>query len=161
MRIGWYPRALRGLFLQRPSVGQLMDLCEENYRYLLRLAPDVRTLQGRYLSRRQGTMDLHLEVLEQTPYTTLLQLTYHFSQEYGSRPDPAAKLRVYHDSGQAEVLELRQRILPLNRGREHPTLDQKWKVNLFLSKWLSYCVGQGHRFSGFGLPMGQPDRWSA
>ena len=130
-----------------------MDLCEENYCQLLRLAPDIRTLKGRYLSRQEGAMDLHLEVLEQTPYTTLLQLTYHFSRECGSHPDPAARLRIYHDSGQAEVLELRQRILPLNRGWEHPTLDQKWKVNFFLSKWLSYCVGQGHRFSGLGCSL--------
>ncbi len=124
-----------------------MDLCEENYRHLLRLAPELRTLDGIFLSRLQGAMDLYLEILEQTPYTTLLHLTYFFAREDGQLPDPDATLRVYHDSAQAEILELRQKALPLNRGVEHPTLNQKWKVNLFLSKWLSYCVRQGHRFS--------------
>ncbi len=124
-----------------------MDLCEENYRHLLRLAPELRTLDGIFLSRLEGAMDLYLEILEQTPYTTLLHLTYFFAHEDGQLPDPDATLRVYHDSAQAEILELRQKALPLNRGVEHPTLNQKWKVNLFLSKWLSYCVRQGHLFT--------------
>ena len=25
-------------------------------------------------------------------------------------------------------------------------LIQKWRINLFLSKWLAYCVQQGHQF---------------
>ena len=91
-------------------------------------------------------MDLHLRVLEQTPYTTLIHLTYYFDHEQGQKPDPDAQVRIYHDSGQAEVIELRQSSLPLNTGLEHPTLEQKWKVNLFLSKWLSYSVLQGHGF---------------
>ena len=39
-----------------------------------------------------------------------------------------------------------QHALPLNGGKEPATLVQKWRVNLFLSKWLNYCVEQGHRF---------------
>lgn len=91
-------------------------------------------------------MDLYLDVIEQTPYTTLIHLTYYFDHDQGQEPDPDARVRIYHDSGQAEVIELRQSSLPLNTGLEHPTLEQKWKANLFLSKWLSYCVRQGHAF---------------
>jgi hypothetical protein len=29
---------------------------------------------------------------------------------------------------------------------DHPALDAKWRVNVFLSKWLAYCVTQGYRF---------------
>jgi uncharacterized protein YqiB (DUF1249 family) len=123
-----------------------MDLCDENYHHLLRLAPDVRSLEGCYLSRLEGAMDLYLEILEQTPYTSLIHLTYFFAHESGQQPDPDATLRLYHDSAQVEVLELRQNALPLGAGREWPTLAQKWRANLFLSKWLYYCVGQGHRF---------------
>jgi uncharacterized protein YqiB (DUF1249 family) len=124
-----------------------MELCEENYHHLLRLAPELRAMEGSFHSRLDGTMDLSLEILEQTPYTTLVHLTYFFAHESGQLPDPDATLRVYHDSCQAEILELRQKALPLNRGVEHPTLDQKWKANLFLSKWLCYCAQQGHRFN--------------
>jgi uncharacterized protein YqiB (DUF1249 family) len=143
----WYPWPLRSLVDGRPSVGRLMELCEENYHHLQRLAPELRMMEGNFLSRLNGAMDLSLEILEQTPYTTLVHLTYFFAHEDGQLPDPDAMLRVYHDSCQAEILELRQKALPLNRGEEHPTLDQKWKANLFLSKWLCYCVQQGHRFS--------------
>jgi uncharacterized protein YqiB (DUF1249 family) len=125
-----------------------MDLCEENYLYLLRLAPELRSLEGRFLSRRREVaMDLHLEILEQTPYTTLLHLTYYFSQGAGGQPDPDARLRVYHDSGQAEVVDLRQRQFLLNNSDCRSTLEQKWKTSLFLSKWLSYCLRQGHGFN--------------
>ncbi len=123
-----------------------MDLCEENYRYMTMLAPGLSSIEGRLLSRVENSMDLYLEILEQTPYTTLVHLTYYFRHREGQRPDPDAILRAYHDARQIEILNLQQSILPLNRGKEHPTLEQKWKVNLFASKWLAYCVRQGHTF---------------
>lgn len=147
MRMPLHPRRRRALFPGKPNVGQLMELCEENYRHLMRLAPNLRQMSGCFSSSRKGSLDLYLEVLEQTPYTTLIHLTYLFSHTQGHRPDPDARVRIYHDSRQSEVLELRQRVLPLNVGMERPTLEQKWKVNLFLSKWLAFCVGQGHQFS--------------
>jgi hypothetical protein len=141
-----YPWSLKTLLSGKPTVGWLMDLCDENYHYLMRLAPGMRNMQGRYLSRLDGVMDLYLEVLEQTPYTSLLHLTYYFAHESGQSPDPDATIRIYHDSRQAEVLSLKQHILPLNRGFIRPTLEQKWKLSLFLSKWLAYSVRQGHCF---------------
>ncbi len=146
MRRVWYPWHMQELLTGRPSVGRLMDLCDENYHHLLRLAPDVRGMEGCFLSGLDGGMDLYLEILEQTPYTSLIHLTYFFAHESGQQPDPDATMRLYHDSAQAEVLELRQKSLPLGAGREWPSLEQKWRANLFLSKWLSYCIGQGHRF---------------
>lgn len=91
-------------------------------------------------------MDLHLEIQEQTPYTTLIHLTYFFPYQKERHPDPDALLRVYHDSRQVEVVNLKQHALPLNGGSKLPTLVQKWRVNLFLSKWLNYCAEQGHNF---------------
>lgn len=141
-----YPWNLKVLLSGKPTVGWLMDLCEENYTYLARLAPEMRHMQGQYLSRLDGATDLYLEVLEQTPYTSLLHLTYYFGPETGQTPDPDATIRVYHDSRQAEVLHLQQHVLPLNQGVIRPTLEQKWRISLFLSKWLAYSVRQGHCF---------------
>lgn len=141
-----YPWSLRSLISGKPTVGWVMDLSEQNYRYLMRLIPEMQQLQGAYLSRLDGAMDLYLEVLEQSPYTSLLHLTYYFAHETGQLPDPDATIRVYHDSQQAEVLNLKQSSLPLKRGFIRPALVQKWKVGLFLSKWLSYSVHQGHCF---------------
>jgi len=146
MKVPRYPWGVQSLYNSRPTVGWLMDLCEENYVSLMRLTPGLHLLEGRYLSRLEVSMDLHLEILEQTPYTTLLHLTHYFSHEAGQQPDPDARLRVYHDSRQAEVIDLRQKQFLLHGGAQKSTLEQKWKTNLFLSKWLSYCLGQGHSF---------------
>lgn len=146
MRFPCYPWELRSLLTGKPTVGSLMDLCDENYRLLLRLAPLLRNLRGCHRSTLAGSLDLHLEIQQQTPYTTLVHLTYLFSRASGNTPDPDALLRVYHDSCQVEVIELKQHALPLNSGIVLPTLEQKWRINLFLSKWLGYCVQQGHLF---------------
>ncbi len=120
---------------------------EENYRHLLRLAPDLELMSGKHLSSLGSGVDLHLDIFEQTPYTSLIHLTYFFPHVAGYYPDPDATLRVYHDFLQVDVVDLRQSTLPLQRWGAHPTLEQRWKINLFLSKWLGYCITQGHSFS--------------
>ena len=135
-----------------------MELCEENYRRLLLIAPEIRSMGGSFRSSPDGAMDLHLEILEQTPYTSLIRLTYLFDHSDGNRPDPDVTLRLYYDSSQAEVLRLEQRSLPLNRGDVLPTLEQKWDVNLFLSKWLAYCREQGHYFDSGRAEAARPTR---
>ena len=147
MRAPLYPWSLHPLSSLCPSLGCLMDLCEENYRVLMRLIPQLGEAEGYLRSELPEGMDLHLEILEQTPYTTLLHITYYFSHEAGMEPDPDTTLRAYHDAAQVEVQDLRQTALPLDRGPHFPPLEQKWKANLFLSKWLAFCVAQGHCFT--------------
>ena len=140
--------ALERTLLAPASVGALLDLCEENFHLLVLLVPALRGLRGRHCSRCPGHQDLHLDVLEQAPYTTTLRLTYWFDERHGPAPDPDATLRVYHDACQVEVLDLRQQVLPVGRLFESPALACKWKASVFLSKWLWYCVRSGHRFDG-------------
>jgi uncharacterized protein YqiB (DUF1249 family) len=128
-----------------------MSLCEENYHALMRLIPDLRRVDGELRSTLDTDLDLHLEILEQTRYTTLLRLTYYFPHDDGlvhraHNPDPDALLRAYHDAGQVEVLDLRQTALPVHNCYCHSALTAKWKLNLFLSKWLAFCLVRGHRF---------------
>jgi uncharacterized protein len=143
------------LITGHPDVGALMNLCEENFVLLRRLAPGLSVYPvGQYLSRRPGTVDLHLEIEGQARYTTLVRLTHHFTapDTLETHSDPDARLRVYHDARQVEVLELRQSILPLRTQYAHPALVDKWRANLFLSKWLLFCLRQGH---GFAPDLGQ------
>lgn len=135
-------------------MGALLDLSEENYHLLIRMAPDLQNLRGRLVSSLEMGMDLFLEIHEQTPYTTLIHLTYYFPHGTGHTPDPDAQLRVYHDSRQVDVMDLCQSALPLKRWGNNKTLEQRWKINLFLSKWLSYCVQQGHHFSAGQISVG-------
>ena len=145
MQIPW-AKQLKQCFDAQPTVGALVDLCEENYDYLLRMAPDIAQMQGVHRSRCCKHTDLYLEIIEQSKYTTIVHLTYYLDHEGGQRPDPDSVLRVYHDARQVEVISLNQKVLPVDRLYEAPGLINKWRVNQFISKWLSFCVGQNHCF---------------
>lgn len=140
------------LLATKPNVGGLMALCEENYVALMRLTPTLPQLTGRLRSQPGGTAELRLTVVEQARYTTLLRLTHAFRRAEDMDPpasdgdEPDAWLRAYHDAGQVEVLGLRQTILPVLSHYDAPALLAKWRANLFVSKWLGYCLQEGHRF---------------
>lgn len=149
----------------RPNVGRLVELCEDNYSLLQRLVPDLRAMRGTRIAQLRGHADLHLEVLEHSRYTRLIHLTYYFESGAALRPEPDAVLRVYHDSAQLEVVELRQAdsVLSTMPLYEVPGLSNKWQLNWFVSKWLGYCVALGYRFQstepvpGEGLPADLPE----
>jgi hypothetical protein len=146
--------AVRRILAAPASVGDLLDLCEENYLLLGLIAPGLRAMHGSYRASQPGQPDLHLDVLDQAAYTTTLRLTYYFDDRSGRAPDPDATLRVYHDARQLEVLDLRQQALPVDRSFESPSLARKWKASVFLSKWLWYCVRNGQRFGTAERPRG-------
>ena len=151
-----YNARIHNLLINAPSVGDLLTLCEENYRCLHRLVPQLRRLRGKHCSVRPDHQDLHLTIVEQTPYTTLLRLTYEFPHPDGGLSDPDVVLRVYHDARQVEVEDLRQQNLPTNRLYEAPGLMNKWRLNLFVAKWLAFCVRQGHLFEDEPAAIGSP-----
>jgi uncharacterized protein len=134
----------------RPNTfAALMDMYEANYIRLRRLCPDLGSVVGQRISRIPGAMDLHLTVVEHTPYTTTARLTYVFREEGGGfRPSPDVLVRMFHDARQVEVLgrhcrplEVDIRVDDLPRWR---ALECKWRLNRFLFKWLGYCLRQGH-----------------
>jgi len=147
--------ALRRVLAGSATVGRLLDLCEENYQLLRTLAPQLRSLRGHHsaFAAHEGP-DLHLEILEQSRYTTTLRLTYFFDELAGRAADPDATLRAYHDARQVEVLDLRQGALPVAPAFSPPGLDRKWKANLFVSKWLCFSVVGGYRFQSVAVKPG-------
>jgi uncharacterized protein YqiB (DUF1249 family) len=143
------PRQLRWLLAAPPTVGSLMDVCEESYGSLMQLAPELRHARGHLRARDAAGVELHLQVLEQSRYTTRIRLTHAFPRHTGDGLpclDPNARLCAYHDAMQVEVLDLHQTALPVYRHYAYPALDAKWRANLFLARWLAYCVRQGYRF---------------
>ncbi len=132
------------------SFAALMDLYEANYIRLRQLCPELGDLQGEYVSRVAGAMDLHLEVLEHTPYTSTARLTYLFEEPDGTRRSPDLLVRMFHDARQVEVLGRHCRPLDVNITVEdlprQRSLACKWRLNRFLFKWLGYSLRQGHRF---------------
>lgn len=138
----WY---LARVLTERPNLGNLLDLCEENFRALLNLAPALRVLNGGRNSRLGDGVDLYLEILEQAPYSSLVRLTHYFREQGDPLSVPGALLRIYYDARQVEVVSLGVWSTHADWSGP-PRLENKWRLNLFLSKWLAYLLAQGHRF---------------
>ncbi len=125
----------------------LMDMYEDNFIKLRKLIPHLRDIKDNAISTSTGHLDLFLQIVERSKFTTTLRLSYHFSTENEIRLEPNLKIRIYHDASLAEVMSGK-----LHHGRlvlDHlPTdaLKQKWQLNRFLSKWLKYVLRQHHGF---------------
>jgi uncharacterized protein YqiB (DUF1249 family) len=132
------------------SFVSLMTLYESNYIRLRSLMGDVRGLDGAAVSTAPGDLDLHVETIEHCPYTTILRLTYLFSDAGGAVAEPDLEVRVYHDARMAEATHCaasaRHPGLAGLRARLPATLGERWTRNMLLNKWLDYCAERGHRF---------------
>jgi len=126
----------------------LMDMYEENFIKLRKLIPDIQHIKTVSISKAEGHLDLHLQILERSKYTTTFILSYCFDDDSQPHMEPNLKIRIYHDAGLAEVMSGR-----LHHGRlvldnlPSDALKQKWQLNRFLGKWLKYCLRQKHGFS--------------
>jgi uncharacterized protein YqiB (DUF1249 family) len=132
------------------SFAGLMELYEGNYIRLCNLVPDLDAIPETVISNAPGALDLHLRILERCKFTTTLNFTYYFQDSEGLFPAPDMRVRLYHDARVGEVIACGRR-----RGRRHAeynrmhnsySIDEKWRMNRFLQKWLGYCLIQGHRF---------------
>ncbi len=126
----------------------LMALYESNYLRLLHLIPDLATIDGCYRSRVAGDCDLHVDVIERCRYTVTLSLTYYFETPAGRVADPDMRVRAYLDGQLAEAMrasgphqhaELRRLFAAHSR-----ELNERWRRNTVLNKWLEYLSDQGH-----------------
>ena len=125
------------------SFSGLMDLYEQNYLRLRKIAPDL-TIADQMISSVAGHTDLYLSVRARYKYTTMLSMTYRFGEPGDYVFEPDMHLKVYHDARVVEVQYFHQ--------RKHGwvfndySLQHKWAMNRFLYKWLGFCVYQDHFF---------------
>jgi uncharacterized protein YqiB (DUF1249 family) len=133
---------------KRPKLKRLQYLQEEIYRQLHLLIPDQFAFHNSLVSNVPGSPILRLEILERHKYTTFLRLTYEFRQGQASTYAPDAHIRFYHDAHVAEATSF-------NVGQgctrtAHPSyppkqlLQQTWRRNRALDRWLDYLLKQGH-----------------
>lgn len=132
------------------SFVSLMSLYESNFLRLKELAGDIRRHHGVRVSRTKADCDLHLSVLEHTPYTSAVRLTYVFEESAAAVADPDLEIRVYHDARLAEVVAcgrwIRHQSLEHVRAGIPAQLGERWLRNMMLNKWLDYLHDRGHRF---------------
>ncbi len=133
------------------SFAGLMEMYEANYIRLRRLCPVMHLIETHAVSAVTGALDLHLHIVERSPYTTTLRLTYQFQKGRKQQASPDLQVRIYHDARQAEVLSRNCRRLGSEISAadlyEDTELLCKWRLNRFLYKWLGFCHHQGHLFS--------------
>lgn len=127
----------------------LMDLYERNYMLIRLLAPELRSMnEGCFLSEAADTPTLELRDISHSKYTSTFKLTYHFERSGpGLKPyEPDLFIRLYHDARSCEVMS---GLLPEDRlaARRTRDLENGQRLNLFLHRWLAYCLRQGHSFS--------------
>lgn len=141
-----------------PDFAGLMTMFDANFKRLGWLVPPDGDA---FRSRAQGSPDLFVEVLERHPYTTELRLTHYFVEGDDAVGDPDARLRIYHDARQAEILSCRPgRSFRRLHGPWVPSpaeLHRRWTINRFLFKWLDYLLDQGHAVDTFHPVSGLPD----
>ena len=133
----------KGRFVHARSFAGLMDLYEQNYIRLRNIVPDL-AVADEMISSVPGHHDLFLSVTQRCKYTTMLRLTYRFEEEGDYLFEPDLHLKVYHDARVIEVQHLQSRYHGPMYIAE--MIDQKWRMNRFLYKWLGYCLYQGHYF---------------
>jgi hypothetical protein len=143
------------------SFVSLMTLYESNYIRLRAVVGDVRALAGRKVSRVPGDLDLHLEALEHSPYTSILRLTYFFADAGAAVAEPDLEVRVYHDARLAEASRCSRQVrhpglASLQNGLP-AAIGERWRRNMLLNKWLDYCAERGHRIrSTAGVAVAHP-----
>jgi hypothetical protein len=132
----------------------LAKLCEANYERLQRLVPGLDRMADSAIAEAEGKPALHVQLLEQSPYTLTLELSHCFG--YEPLLEPAVKIRVYLDARAAEVLsdyarpKVHEALQRQAQARE--VMDYKWTLNYFLSRWLDHCLACDYRFALAEVP---------
>ncbi len=117
---------------------------DDNYTRLKILLP---ALQQASIKRRvefEGCDGFAFELLEKTPYTSVVRLTADWSLCSSLVPAPDMTVRLYHDAEVAEVLSYQQRHrFKVEYDYPNPGMfnkHEKRRLNEFLRDWLGACL---------------------
>lgn len=127
----------------------LQAVCEQNYLRVLQVAPQgpAGTSRSVMLDVNGYAAEAHLEIREQTKYTTLLSLSLILPL-HKWLPLPDLTVRLYHDVRMAEVITAdRHRQLDARYSYPNPNMhqpDEKHQLNKLLSEWLQHCLSAGY-----------------
>ena len=130
-------------------------ICESNYQKLLKLIPDLLTLEETAIGLAPNNTTLHITVIESTPYTMTVELSHYFTKNLDEFLEPAVKIRLYLDAQLAEVLSdhVRASVAHVfkNPGLSREIMNYKWRLNYFLQKWLDHCLKKDYQFRSQNL----------
>lgn len=124
-----------------------MAECDANYLRLMKLFPQLRDhdVSAFGIELAGQVYRVRLEVLERSPYTTLVRLEQLPRTVWNQRP--RMSVRLYHDARSAEVVECHgarhfRAVYDYPNEQMHLP-DEKAQVNRFLTEFLSMCLRDG------------------
>lgn len=124
-------------------------LCESNYRKLVLMLPDINLFEHVTLDSKDHSVSVSVNVLERTPYTTLIKICSRYIMCSGFSPKTLLEVRIYHDAKVAEVVTVQghQRIRP---HYDYPNTDmylpdEKRQTNRLLSDMLDFCSKNNYK----------------
>lgn len=123
-----------------------MKIYEDNFQRLMLLLPGLNA-DSHPKSKVDHSDGLHVDVLEQHRYTTVIRLAQKLPLSFLSAAIPLMVVRIYHDAKVAEVLSY-QRQFRFKPKYNYPNPEmcqvrEKQRVNEFLGEWLDHCLSAG------------------
>ena len=123
-----------------------LSLYERNYVKLTALLPDLAQRRDTFIISAAGFSPIYIEILEQNPYTTTIQMRQGMAIKNPWIRDFGMRVRVYRDAQVAEVIAY-QDVHTLRPFYPYPNPKmlqpyEKRRVNQFLGEWLSYCLAR-------------------
>ncbi|ORU90406.1 MAG: hypothetical protein A6F71_05415 [Cycloclasticus sp. symbiont of Poecilosclerida sp. M] len=119
----------------------LQTLCEENYARLLRLVPNLPYLEAAASQCLFDNNTLYIIRVEKSPYTLHCELVVRDTKS--KVVSSSIKCRLYLDTKSVDVLDIKH-LTPVFSDTSILTpkqiMDNKWVLNYFLDKWLSFYL---------------------
>ena len=140
----------------RLDLPALHALCDANYSRLVRLVPVVGDLRRVRVAGDHLPLTVQFEVLERSPYTTAVKVEEVRAERSPWLASMGMHVRLYHDLGNAEVIEYQNqsgfwpRYRYPNPDMRHP--DEKLQINVLLAELLQACLDRGE-----DVPASEPD----
>ena len=125
-----------------------MAECDANYLRMHKLFPrlcDVDTA-AIGVDIHGARLEIRLEVLERSPYTTMVELSQQPEVPWNHKA--SLTIRLYHDARSAEVVEYQGKRHFLRAVYDYPNADmrqpdEKAQINRFLGEYLALCLTHG------------------
>ena len=129
----------------------LEQMCASNYQKLFKLIPELLALKKAAVGVALNNTPLHITVIENTPYTMMIELNHCFNHNKHECFEPSVKIRLYLDAQLAEVMSDQSRspiaLAFKDKSLSLDIMNYKWRLNYFLQKWLDHCLKKGYQFS--------------
>ena len=126
------------------QVENSLSLYERNFNKLLEWLPDLNCREGAFVLSVADLSPVRIEILEQNPYTTTINIRQSIQGGDPWVPDLVLKIRIYHDAQVAEVVACQgvhsfQAFYPYPNPKMLQPYEKR-RVNQFFGEWLSYCL---------------------